>query len=395
MISITDKAKCCGCGACKNVCPVQCIEMIPDEEGFLYPIINENECINCDLCLKSCQYIRQINIINTFDSPVVYAAKSKDEFKLKKSSSGGVAQVLSDYIIEEHGTVFGAAYDKNMRVEHILIEIKEDVTKLQGSKYVQSDINKTYQEAMKRLATGKKVLFTGTPCQIAGLYYFLGTDYENLYTMDLICYGVPSPKVFAEYIQLEQEKHRSKIVDINFRDKSLRWGVSTTKIVFEDERENITQLSNENKYYRIFLSHYATRPACHNCLYTKIKRYADITVGDYWGIAKFSTMIDCKSGVSKVLINTLKGQQLFHAIEQDISFIKMPLNTAIRTNLKSPPLENQGRKLFFHDFNTKGFDFSTKKYIKSNLIVKAKRKLYKILNFIGILNFAKQIIKKS
>ena len=367
--------------------------MLPDAEGFFYPTVSERECIDCGLCLKSCQYIQHDKLINTFDFPIVYAAKSKNELKLKKSSSGGIAQVLTDYIIKEHGVVFGAAYNDDMKLVHFWVDTIEDAIKLQGSKYVQSDVNNTYQEAEKFLAVGKKVLFTGTPCQIAALYSFLGEEHENLYTMDLICYGVPSPKVFAEYVQLEQVKHRSKIKDINFRDKSLGWGVSSTKIVFKNNRKNITQLSVENNYYQIFLSHNATRPACHNCLYTKVKRYADVTVGDYWGIAKFGIPIDCSSGISKVLINTAKGQQLFHEIEQSIDFLKMPLETAIRPNLKSPPLESKNRIQFFEDFNSKGFNYCCKKYTKANIAVKMKRRLRNILASLGLLKIIKRMRK--
>jgi coenzyme F420-reducing hydrogenase beta subunit len=391
MIKIIEKAKCCGCGACVNVCPKQCIEMVPDDEGFLYPIINEELCIDCGMCIRSCQYINQQYLINTFESPEVYAAKSKEYSILRKSSSGGVAHVLSDYIISEHGAVFGAAYNDHMKVEHILVETVESATKLQGSKYVQSNIGSTYKETKKLLAKGRKVLFTGTPCQIAGLYSFLGVDHENLYTMDLICFGVPSPKVFSEYLKLEQAKHRSRINEINFRDKSLGWQIPNTKITFEDTRKNINQPSSYNRYYQIFISHYATRLSCHNCLYTKIPRYADVTVGDYWGIDKLQTNLEITNGISKILVNTIKGKQLFQEIENRLTFIQMPLETALRPNLKRPPLQNTNRKQFFQDFNNKGLNYCAKKYTKSNTTKKIRIKLRDTLDFLGVLEIIKKV----
>ncbi|MDY0331757.1 MAG: Coenzyme F420 hydrogenase/dehydrogenase, beta subunit C-terminal domain [Thiomonas sp.] len=386
--------ECCGCGACKSSCPKQCIVMFSDEEGFLFPKIDNKICIECGICLKACQYVQIGNFIERLDSPLAFAAMDRHSRDLLNSSSGGIAHRLAMYVLERQGVVVGAVYDQDMKVKHQMIDSKQIASKLQGSKYVQSEINNTYIDAKECLEQGRLVLFTGTPCQIGGLYNFLGRDYENLYTVDIICFGVPSPKLFSEYIRWEQERHRSRVIDINFRDKSVRWEVPSTRVYFADSRKNKLQRSNENKYYKIFLSHNATRLCCHNCLYTKIERTSDITVGDYWGIAKFNSKIDCSKGISKVLINTIKGQKIYQAIGHDIENFEMPLETVIRANLQHPPKESLSRQVFFHDFKLKGFKYCSKKYVNNSIPVKIKNVLRSILRSLGLTSTMKNILAK-
>lgn len=213
-----DKQNCCGCSACYNICPTNCIQMIEDAEGFIYPKIDEKSCIDCKLCKIVCPVL---NGKEQTKMPVFYGSKNKDNEIRLKSSSGGIFFSIAEYVISNGGMVFGAAFDNNMALEHIEVENVEGIYKLMGSKYLQSNIKNTYVRAEQYLKDNKIVLFTGTPCQISGLKTFLQKDYENLYLVDVVCHGVPSPKVFREYMKELNAINKSKIKDIHFRDKRL------------------------------------------------------------------------------------------------------------------------------------------------------------------------------
>ena len=206
MICVQDKSKCSGCHACSSICPKKCISLVADEEGFLYPKVNEKECLNCNLCEQVCPFLNPIGISKD-EAPIAYAAKNLDEGTRTKSSSGGVFTAIAEHVIGQGGIVFGSAFDSPYNVVHIGVQKKDELQRLRGSKYVQSKIGNTYQEAKEALVSGRVVLFTGTPCQIGGLKAFLKKDYPNLYTQDLICHGVPSPKIFKEYKKFIEKKY--------------------------------------------------------------------------------------------------------------------------------------------------------------------------------------------
>lgn len=354
---------CCACGACSQACPQNAIIIKKDNKGFYYPIIDEEKCINCGICVKKCQCLSEQNIIETTKEPEVYACINNDIASLKNSSSGGLAYVLGEYILEQNGVVFGAVYTDKMDIVHYKIESKENLWRIQGSKYAQSRIDTTYKQAEACLKKGCKVLFTGTPCQIGGLYYFLGKDYQELYTMDIICYGAASSGVFKDYVAWKEEVAKGKITHINFRSKLDRWGKSITEIVFHD-RKKMLKYSDEDEWYQTFISHVATRESCHYCKYTNLQRMSDITVGDFWGIERYKPEMEVSNGISKVLLNTNKGKELFWYISDRIIKEKMPLESSIRPNLVHPPKRNPNRERFFEDYCTSGFYIAFKNNVK-------------------------------
>ena len=322
MIEIKEKKDCCGCNACVQVCPKQCISMKEDREGFLYPEVNKDICVDCHLCEKLCPILNQ----GKERKPLkVYAAKNKDEEIRRQSSSGGIFTLLAEQVINEGGVVFGARFNENWEVVHSYVETKEGLAAFRGSKYVQSRIGDNYKKAESFLKSGRKVLFSGTPCQIAGLNLYLRKEYENLLTVDFICHGVPSPGVWREYLKEEIarqcdgknsvlshpiEKEKVKIKCISFRDKKLGWKkfsfALTLSVPDGHGAENTVLLSeplNKNLFLRGFLADLYLRPSCYACPAKCLKSGSDVTIGDFWGIEKVMPEMDDDRGVSVVMVN--------------------------------------------------------------------------------------------
>lgn len=375
MIEIRDKSMCCGCEACKNICPKKCIIMKKDEEGFEYPEVDETKCINCGACNRVCQYEHEVNELQKDKEPEVYSCTINDKKELKNSTTAAVFFNLASYVIENEGVVYGVKYDSKMKVVHTRTENLEELNELRGSKYIQSKIGQVYTLIKKDLNNNKIVLFSGTPCQVGGLYKFLGKNYKNLITVDIICFGVPSPGIYMDYLDEQEKKYKSKIKNIDFRDKANGWNNSYTRIKFENENINYYKPSNENEWYATFTSHICTRKACNNCLYTSLYRKSDITIGDFWGIEKIDSKIDSRYGVEKVILNTNKGTELFNKISYKYNIQKRKLKEAIRPNLQHPPKENKNREDFFVTYNKKGFNKAYTKFVKNTFSKKIKRKI--------------------
>lgn len=314
------KENCCGCNLCKQICPVDAITMELDEYGFLYPSINQKKCIRCNKCVSHCMFSNKEKK-DGFEAPDTYAAVNKNKVTLKKSASGGVFSALAENIISCGGVVFGAAmevFDGHLKAKHIYIEKIAEIGRLQGSKYVQSEIGESFEKAKKFLIEGRMVLFSGTPCQIDSLNTFLEREYENLYTIDIICHGVPSQHMFSDYIGYLEKKKKMKIIQFDFRNKLKGWGCFG-KMVFKDARgtEKIQYLLPiESSYYKMFLEGMIYRKSCYNCKYASGSRYSDLTIGDYWGVEKYHADIFSTEkigrGISCVLINTDKGKNLLN-----------------------------------------------------------------------------------
>jgi len=306
MILIEDKKNCCGCMTCYNSCPRQCIEMKEDGEGFRYPTIDKKKCINCGICKSICSSMNKRK--NNYKTKVV-AAWSKDEVNRKNSSSGGCFSEFAKYILKNNGIVYGAKYDKELNVIHESIKILEQLEKLKGSKYVQSDIRKTYQEAKKDLENDKLVLFSGTPCQVVGLYNYLSEDYPNLFTIDLICHGVFSPLVYESYLEYINKKNNNyEIQEIKFRSKIYGWGNYCMNITYSDGQKYIEKL-DKDEFYQLYAKNMALRPSCYECRFCKTKREADITIGDYWGVEKHKPHLYDTKGVSLLFNNSIKARR--------------------------------------------------------------------------------------
>lgn len=329
MIRINKAEECSGCHACSAVCPKNCIEMIADQEGFLYPSVKKQECINCNLCEKVCPILCKQENESLSE---IYAAYSLDEKNRRNSSSGGVFGVLASYVLQQQGVVFGAGFKSNFEVEHCYIERIEDLSKLQGSKYVQSRIGDSFKQAKQFLDAGRLVYFSGTPCQISGLKSYLGKDYSNLVTQDIICHGVPSPKVWQKYVNELKIKLRDNITDIRFRDKMYGWKNYALGL-YASDKAKFVQVRFQNMYIRGFLNSLFLRPSCHACSFKTEARISDITLADFWGARQQRVCADDDKGISLVLIHSAKGKEVLQEIESKLFLHKVSYEQAIAQNL--------------------------------------------------------------
>lgn len=387
MITITNKNECCGCEACANKCPKNAITMVEDEYGFRYPKVNKDLCINCDLCRKACPIIKNENREN---EKLVYACYNKNEDIRRQSSSGGVFTLIAEYILKNDGIVIGAMFNKNFGVYHNYIEKVEDLPKLRTSKYIQSVIGETYRQAEQFLKDGKKVLFTGTPCQVEGLRTFLGKEYENLYTQDIICHGVPSPKVWKKYLEFVNKKMGDKPVSVTFRNKDKGWRDYSLNIQYKNKKYNKTHLDDE--YMRAFIKKLSLRDSCYKCAFKKENRLSDITLADFWGISNVMPEMNDNKGTSLVIVNTKKGKKLYNSIEKEIIQKQVDFYTAIKYNpsMTQSVSMNKNRDKFFENLEKEEFNKLVNKYVpKESLIVKLKRKAKKIIK--NKLDYIKQI----
>ncbi len=330
----TDKENCCGCGACANVCPKEAISMKYDEIGFIYPHIDESKCIACGKCVSTCSFLHHEKI-NATSEPNVYAAAAKDKDVLRKSTSGGIFAEAAKWVISQGGVVFGAAWNRDYSVQHIQVTSQEDLHLLQGSKYVQSCIGDTYKDVKVALTKGITVLYAGTPCQISGLKSYLNKEYDNLFTIDIVCHGVSSDILLKNDIQYLLKKNGMLETGavVRFRTKDKGWGTSGN---IESNGKKIPFDSIHSPYYYYYLQSSIYRDSCYNCHYASEARVGDITLGDYWGVEKahpdVESTIKTMDGVSCVLANTVKGQHLLDCISNNIHLIPSTLSKARERN---------------------------------------------------------------
>lgn len=354
-----------GCHACYNVCPKNAIEMHEDKEGFRYPKINDEKCIKCGLCEKVCPMINIAKNSN-FEPPKVYAAWSKSQDIRLDSTSGGIFSELANQILDEGGYICGAIYNKEWKVEHILTNDKEELENIRSSKYLQSNINDVYRQIKEKLEEKVKVLFCGSPCQVAGLNNYLNRDYENLYTCDFICRGMNSPKIFTMYIHNLEEKYKAKVKKVKFKNKIHGWHNFSTRIDFENGKVYIG-----NRYIDSFMVGYLKytafmRPACYECRFKGFPRKGDITLADFWGIEKINKKLDNDMGTSMVLINSNKGQELFKKIKNNIMFENIESQDVFKDNIctyKSPDRTKE-RELVFENIDKMTYKELCEKFFK-------------------------------
>lgn len=308
MIQITNKTLCCGCSACARKCPKHCITMHTDNEGFHYPVVNESDCIDCGLCEKVCHELHPYDERKPLN---VYAAINKDEKIRMNSSSGGIFYLLAEKTISEGGVVFGARFDEDWQVVLDYAETMEAVKPFMGSKYVQARTATAYKDAETFLKEGRNVLFSGTPCQIAGLHHYLRKEYANLNTVDFVCHGVPSPKVWGRYLDEVVKAGKQAINDVKFRNKCNGWKKFNFVLTYrqEDKSYSLCSWHQQNHYMRAFLSDMILRPSCHDCRAKQGRSHSDITIADFWGINAEMPEMDDDKGTGLVLVNTEKGRQ--------------------------------------------------------------------------------------
>ena len=378
MIYITNKYRCCGCEACVQACPKQCISFDEDEEGFRYPFTNKQSCIECGLCEKVCPVLHEGKPIRPIH---VFAAKNISSKEVQDSSSGGIFIVLAKYIISKGGVVFGAKFNEKWDVEHSFAEKEEDLYELMGSKYVQSTIGKSYIDAKKFLAENRFVLFSGTPCQIAGLMHFLGKRYDKLLTVEVLCHGVPSPRVWRRYLnELKDDVWRMKntvsphsilsswkakpscggnevkIEGISFRDKRIGWKnysfvLTLSKPSDDGEQKTVSfsQMHRDNAYTKGMLNNIFTRPICYQCPFRSQKSNCDLSLGDFWEIEKTDSRFADNKGTSMVLINSELGLKVWEEVCDKISFVDKTYEEAIKvcSMIVKPVPMNEKRNAFF------------------------------------------------
>lgn len=357
-----EKNKCTGCMSCYNICPKGAIEIVTGKDGFQYPKINQEQCIQCGLCKKVCPVMNQLEE-NCYQGKV-YACKSKNDIVRMKSSSGGIFSLIAESILEKNGVVFGVRMNENMEAIHDYVESKEDLDLFRGSKYLQSQINNTYQKVKQFLKQKRKVLFTGTPCQVEGLLAYLGKDDENLYTQDIICHGVPSPKVWKKYMKYKSEKKGEYPKKVHFRKKDLLgWSNFQMGYEYSNGEENIHH--DDDPYMKLFLRNFDLRESCYHCHFKKIKRKSDITIADFWGINEVAPEFNDEKGASTIMIHSPKGEEIFENIKPNIEFFKMNIEDVIIHN--SPVCKsveyNTAREEFFKDLENQDFEFLVEKFL--------------------------------
>lgn len=304
MITILSKTACCGCSACAQCCPKGCITMIDDSEGFLYPLVDKENCIDCHICENVCPLLKS----NSPHEPLLtYAAINKDEKTRQSSSSGGIFSLLAEKIILNNGIVFGAKFDDDFQVCHDFADTIAGIVEFRGSKYVQSKIGEAYKKCENFLKARRQVLFSGTPCQIGGLKHFLRKDYDNLFTVDVVCHGVPSPKVWHRY--LKEIVGTKRILNCSMRNKENGWKRSNFTLDYGDMQDmhRLSSWHHENVFMEAFLKNMILRPSCYNCRFRNFRSHSDITIADFWGVQKIIPEMDDDRGTSLVMVNTEKG----------------------------------------------------------------------------------------
>lgn len=393
-----NKAQCSGCTACAHACPSQAIAMVLDSEGFYYPEIDSTNCTDCGLCSAICPFRNQQAKEDRLQYPIVFAAKHKNELTRLSSSSGGMFSAISDYIINNGGIIYGAAFDDAFNVCHQKAQSIVEINKMKGSKYVQSDLGTIFLDVKKELETNRDILFTGTPCQIAGLKAYLGKKkYEKLILCDLVCHGTPSPLIWKDYVDFLKQK-KGDLRQFNFRDKRKGWHESLRSATFADGAV-ICNTPLIDVFFSIYAELTVLRPACHVCPFACLERVSDLTIADFWGIEKCKPHFDDNKGVSLVLLNTKKGVLIFDKIKDQLIYEESNVNECKQHNLTRPTEPSPQRDIFWKDYYKNGFEYIAKKYTDYGFINRLKhsnsilKTIFKeILSMFGLLHFAKSII---
>lgn len=357
MIKIIDKKNCCGCTACASICAHGAISMLPDSLGFLYPVVDASKCINCGLCENVCSFNDHYDISANFTIPKAFAVRHKDLSEIMKSRSGASFAAISDWVFNQGGVVYGVGYKDHFVVAHKKAININERDEFRGSKYVQSDLRGVYAQVKKDLKGGYLVLFSGTPCQTAGLASFVGNKFrEKLILVDIVCHGVPAPYIWRDYIDYLEQKHHSQVINVDFRNKK--------KFGWRDHRDSIYFANGEEDdsswYSTEFYKHLHFRPSCGVCHFCNLKRPSDFTLGDFWGLeyqnAEFNS--DNK-GASLLLINTPKGLNLFQKINDKLNFFETSpdIYTKLNPNLRKPLWVHPKSDKFAQDYTKKGFSY--------------------------------------
>ena len=390
--------ECCGCAACRNICPRGAISMRQDAKGFAYPLINPELCIECGFCRKVCPFREEARPRK--ESPVepkAYAAKHKSDEIRMNSSSGGMFTAFSDLALDWGGVIYGAAFDENFAVRHQRAETRQGRDRFRGSKYVQSDLDDVFSQVKQDLSGGREVLFTGTPCQVAGLKNFLNqsrVELSKFYSCDLVCHGVPSPKILHDYLVFMAGKYHSSVASLTFRYKPSGWRAQAMGIGFKNGKKYVASASTDF-FGRLFRSNAILRDSCYRCPFASIDRIGDLTIADFWGIEKSMPDFEDEKGVSLLLVNTEKGEQLFREVGDTLVFRQSSVLDCLQTSLERPSVASPQTESFWTDYQRYGFDFVAKKYGRPGLKTTIKARIKKVLQSLGLLAPVKKLLRRS
>lgn len=368
MIKITDKINCCGCNACGDVCSKNAITFKTDKEGFWYPEVDMEKCVDCGLCEKVCPIIN-IDALkkNDYQEPICYAAEHKNIEVVFDSTSGGLFSALAEIMYRSKGYVGGAVFNEDFTVRQYISNDKEDLPKLRSSKYLQSNLEGFYKQVKQLVTAGEQVLVCGTPCQMAALRAYMRKDYDNLIIADFICRGINSPKVWLKYIASFEERYGSPVVYSKAKSKEYGWRNLTQKVILADGR-HMYETKDQNEYTKGYLRTNAyCRPSCYDCKFKGFPRMADISLADFWGIEKVDKSMDKNLGTSLVMINSKKGEAFFEKAKARAKAIQVPFKTILPGNFAlttSLPPSKVNREQFFDDLDKMTFTELAKKYIK-------------------------------
>lgn len=365
---------CSGCTACAAVCPRHCIDMLPDQDGFLYPRVTADTCIHCKKCERVCPVLNHVPPVK---KPLrTFAAKNKDEDCRINSSSGGIFSALAEDVLGQGGIIFGAAVSTDNTIEHQTAESIQELAHLRGSKYVSSQLGDSFRLVQQNLEAGRTVLFSGTPCQVEGLLAFLGHPYNNLLTIDLICHGVPSAKVWADYCKFQEKKYQSQIQQVSFRNKDRGWKEFSMKLKFANHTVYTASL-REDPFLQAFLINLCLRPSCHDCIFKNQNRKSDITLADFWGIQELMPKEDDDRGLSLVFSHTERGMNALLQLRDKIILKEVDSEAAVAHNgamLKSVK-PHHFREYFFHELGKYNFDKLVQNCIQPSYFVRLHRKI--------------------
>ena len=392
-----EKKNCCGCSACDHICGRKAIQMQQDDEGYKYPVVDKSKCVDCGMCEKVCPFMD--NYVGIDASPDIYAVHNKNRDVVFQSSSGGMFSLLAEWIINQGGSVYGVAFNDDYYVQHMKATTMEDAARFRTSKYVESDVTKIYEEVKADVASGNYVLFTGTPCQVSAMIKFLTLRRVNLdrfYTCDNICHGVPSPKVWKDYLDIVKDKYISKedkIAGINMRSKKTSW--KKQNMVIELEKGNIDEVINEFSFNQLFLSLYTNKPSCFSCRYTSYKRVADFTLGDFWNVENAGVTFDTEGGVNLVLVNTDKGKEVFDIIKENVDYKAVTKEQCWQPHLEYSAKAPAKQAEFWDEYNrTDDKEMVMRKYMKGSLVTRIIHRLTPIIRKIGLYKVAGKVYKR-
>ena len=389
-VKIEENDLCCGCTACYSVCPKNAIKMVRDNEGFLYPEVDREKCVNCGMCKKVCPILNKAKL-NEF-KPKAYLFQNSNEEIRKDSTSGGIFTAIGEFVIKNNGIVYGATFDDNFVVNHIGVESTYELCKFRKSKYVQSNQNNCFKEIKQYLDNGKLVCYSGTPCQVGGLRTYLRKDYENLILVDIMCHSVPSPLVFEKYKgYILKKMNANKILNINFRDKN-KYGYKYSMMTVETDNGIYSQGIDTDPYLRAFFSDVSVRPSCYNCHFKTMKRVSDLTIWDCFNINEIDKSFDDDKGTTRVLVQSEKGEKLLENLD-DVRLKELDINIATKKvkEMTNSVNYNDKRKKFFENIND---DNVFEKYYPTNFKTEVNSFVRKALAITGIYSSVKSLAKK-